>query len=480
MPSTLLETPASLGQLPLADKVILMLDWVESVLHMDRNEAASVVRWHRFALDAAALINRGGGCVVKSLGDGLLAVFDDALASAVAAQGLHALAADCTASHPDAAPLHLRIGLNKSWVYACEFDVFGKGVNLTARLLTLAGPGETIVSRAVRDSITARIDIEIEDLGDCQVKHIANPVRAYRLGGAGARPAVSTSADDASLRPSIAVKPFVARSVGQEPVAIGALISDAVTAEFARIPEIRVLPAARPTAQPGRHGVVEPAAQVAAYLLCGSYLAVGNKVMLTAELADTRKGELVWVERMVGELADLCALKSHLANSLATAAMRALIDAEVRDLRIRPLPRLQSASILLGGIALMHKASLPEFDLSRHALETVVERHSQMATPRAWLAMWHVIRVVRGWSTHPAQDAQASQAQVRRALAMDPDHPMALGIDAYVRCQDQDALVDARARMAQSLELESLRPQSWLQQGVWSNIGLLEPHSTTV
>ena len=71
-----------------------------------------------------------------------------------------------------------------------SFDVYGHGVNLAARLTTLAGPDEIVVSADVRDQLTPALDAEIEDLGECYVKHVEQPVRAFRVGAPGEQPVI--------------------------------------------------------------------------------------------------------------------------------------------------------------------------------------------------------------------------------------------------------------------------------------------------
>src|SRR5262249_44053412 len=86
-------------------------------------------------------------------------------------------------------------------------DIYGDGVNIAARLESIADPGAIFLSRAVRDSVRDRLEVVLEDLGERSVKNIARPVRVFRIGHAeGARPEPRpASVPD---KPSIAVLPF--------------------------------------------------------------------------------------------------------------------------------------------------------------------------------------------------------------------------------------------------------------------------------
>ena len=94
------------------------------------------------------------------------------------------------AGRPADRQIMLRTGMEVSDVIVEANDVFGRGVNLAARLMSLAGPGEIVVSQHVRDGLTASLDADIEDLGDCYVRGIPQPVRAYRVGPPGPQPMV--------------------------------------------------------------------------------------------------------------------------------------------------------------------------------------------------------------------------------------------------------------------------------------------------
>ena len=108
--------------------------------------------------------------------------------------------------------MHLRIGVHVADFVADEQDIYGTDVNMTARIATLAGPGEIVVSAEVRDRLTAGLDADVEDLGECHLKHVEKPVRAYRVGPPGHAPVIQPgNAVRLDLRPTIAVIPFAMR-----------------------------------------------------------------------------------------------------------------------------------------------------------------------------------------------------------------------------------------------------------------------------
>src|SRR6266702_2950889 len=147
------------------------------------------------------------GRVVKNTGDGMLVEFSsvvDALRCAVEVQrGMAARNSDV----PQHKRIECRVGINVGDVIIEENDIYGDGVNIAARLETLALPGGICVSARVQEDARSKLDLAFEDAGEHQLKNIAWPVRVYRvrLEGVADKPLPALALPD---KPSIAVLPF--------------------------------------------------------------------------------------------------------------------------------------------------------------------------------------------------------------------------------------------------------------------------------
>jgi adenylate cyclase len=157
------------------------------------------------------LIAEHHGRVVKLMGDGLLVEFAsvvDALTCAVAWQNDVTEREEATEADKR---LQFRIGVNLGDVIVEGDDIHGDGVNVAARLEGLAEPGGIYLSDDVYRQVRGKVEAEFEDLGELELKNVAEPVRVYRVSS---EPSVSAAAipkaDAATLpnRPSIAVLPF--------------------------------------------------------------------------------------------------------------------------------------------------------------------------------------------------------------------------------------------------------------------------------
>lgn len=458
---------------PQFTKVVMVLDVVESVRLMERDERGFVQRWHSFVEQACHLLPEHRGRMHKSLGDGLMLEFEDARGAVSGAFALQRLCRDSNASLPANQHMQLRVGAHLSNFVADQFDIYGTDVNLTARIATLAGAGEVVVTTAILDRLTPGLDAEVEDMGECHLKHVHEPIRAYRVYPPGQEPEVlSTKAAALDLRPSIAVIPFELRGNDPEHFVIGELVADGIISQLSRSPQLRVISRLSTTVFRGRQailGAVDTHLD-AGFVLSGSYITSGSRVLLMAELADVRRGEIVWAERVSGDVMDLLQPQSEMLALLAGNASKALVDAQVGHSLSQPLPRLDSNALMLSGIALMHRSSIREFERSREVLAALVDRHNRSAGPRAWLAKWHVLRIVRGLSDNAEKEARIALDHTRRALDLEPNHALTLSIEGLAYSQVLGEYSLAEQQFAQAIASNPNESMAWLFKSVLSTM----------
>ena len=123
-----------------------------------------------------------GGRVIDMAGDSVLAVFDTAAGAVNAALAVQRKIAINGASTPQIRRMQFRIGIHVGDVIEkADGTVYGDGVNIAARLEGLAEPGGLAVSQAVHGMVSRRVNAVFDDIGEQPFKHIAQPVRAYRL-----------------------------------------------------------------------------------------------------------------------------------------------------------------------------------------------------------------------------------------------------------------------------------------------------------
>ena len=156
----------------------------------------------------APIIGRHRGQIVKTTGDGVLAEFASVVDCVRCAVDLQK-----TGSAPDSGHLSYRMGINVGDIIVEANDIYGDGVNIAERLQGLAEPGGIALSGDAYRQVVGKLDTSFEDLGECPVKNIAEPMRVFRIvpkdtGTDPVRPGVSRARAAPAVVPSIAVLPF--------------------------------------------------------------------------------------------------------------------------------------------------------------------------------------------------------------------------------------------------------------------------------
>ena len=451
-------------------RVIVVVDVVESVRLMQANEADVIDRWRRFVNEVRTqVLPLHGGRLVKSLGDGLLLEFESVPPAVTCARAMHGLMARGNVGRAHDSWMSLRIGAHLADVVADELDIYGSGVNLAARIATLAGPDETVVSCEVRDQLVPELDGDVEDLGGCYLKHWSEPVHAFRVRPLlpSTRPVVSR--DPAmSLEPMVAVIPFEGRSVAPSDEFVGELIADGVIARLSRSKSVRVISRLSTSVLRARARSTSELGSLlgATFVASGSYRIVGDHVVLMVELADARTQHVMWAESLTSRFRDVLQVESSLVDSVCTGIVDAITVGELRRAQSSPLPTIEGFSLQLAGIALIHRSSRKDFDRGREILEHLVDRYPRAPEPRAWLAKWYVLRVSMGFVENLAEEAERALEHTRRALDVSPECTLALAMEGFVYCHMFGDLNGADARLDQALELNPNESLAWLYRCV--------------
>jgi class 3 adenylate cyclase len=162
-------------------EVIVVLDVVESVRLMERDELGFIRRWRAFVRAAHDhIVPAWGGRIHKSMGDGLMLAFADATHAMLAAFELLQASRSWNEGVDPEHHMHLRIAAHVACFVADEFDIYGNDVNVAARLAGLAFPGEVVVTEALRTHLRQGV-LRTHDLGHYALRHVSQPVQVYRV-----------------------------------------------------------------------------------------------------------------------------------------------------------------------------------------------------------------------------------------------------------------------------------------------------------
>ena len=160
---------------------ILAADVVGYSAHMERDEAATLAALTRHRGIVDALIAHANGTIIGTAGDSVLAEFASVVDAVDCAAKIQQAIAEANTREPPDFRLVFRIGVNVGDVMVKDGDIYGDSVNIAARLEAMAEPGGICVSRSVRDHLRNKGVVVFEDMGEHNVKNIAQPVRAFRV-----------------------------------------------------------------------------------------------------------------------------------------------------------------------------------------------------------------------------------------------------------------------------------------------------------
>jgi adenylate cyclase len=406
---------------------ILAADMVGYSGLMEADEAGTLarLRTHRLELIDPA-IAKNNGRIIKTAGDGMLVEFQSVGNAVQCAVEIQRRMSRRNADVPPGRQIQFRIGINLGDVIFERDDIFGDGVNVAARLQTLAEPGGICVSRAVRDQIQVgdRFDVEFEDLGEQSVKNIVRPIRVFRVlleekAAAAAEPAPPTAT--VAAKPSIAVLPLANMSGDPEQEFFADGLTEDIITELSRFRELFVISRNSAFVYKGRATKIQDvAAELGVqYVVEGSVRKAGNRVRVTVQLIDAESDRHVWAERYDRDLEDIFAIQDEVTAAIV-ATLPGRVEAASHDRAKRKLTTNMAAyECVLAGKVLHHR-SMREANLeAQRLLDRAISLDPEYAHAHAWKACVLGQTWVHGWTTD--RDATWKQVveELQTALALD-------------------------------------------------------------
>jgi len=450
-------------------RVIVMQDVVESVLKMHSDEKGYISLWHEFLSWAVDSIQQHDGRLVKTLGDGVRAVFTDAAKAVSYSLKANAWSENRATLLDNDSQLQFRTGIHYCDVFMDGDDVYGNGVNLAARLAELGRPGDVILSAAVTEFVVDGLDGYIEDLGNCYLRHINEPVRSYRIS------AITKTASEQippekneSLSPLLAVLPFDYQGFSPGEERLGSILAERIIYQIANRAGLEVLSLLSTNAVSGRGLNCEALGQHlgANFIVSGSYRLVRGMVVAAVELVEATSARVLWTNQYQFEQDELLLIESSVITSIVVEVHDLLFKVSERKIREWPLRNIASHEILMGAVSTMHRAGSAEFDNAGKAFEHLVEQHRRNPIPHAWMANWHVLRVTRGIQKADSQLVPRALGETQRALDLDPMCSLALTMEGFIQCHMIKDLGKARDRYDQALQANPSESLAWLLRGV--------------
>jgi adenylate cyclase len=391
------------------------------------------------------------GRIVKTTGDGALIEFASAVDAIRCAMEIQRGMAERNAVIPEDRRIEFRIGINVGDVIIDEGDIYGDGVNIAARLESLASPGAICLSENAYTQIKGKLPLDVSDMRPQQLKNIAQPVRVFSVQIQNAPMHQTLSLPD---RPSIAVLPFqnMSGDPEQEYFADG-MVEDIITG-LSRIKWLFVIARNSSFTYKGRAIDVKQVGRELGvrYVLEGSVRKAGNRVRITGQLIEASTSAHLWADRFDGALEDVFELQDRVTSSVVAAIAPKVEQAEIERSKRKPTNNLDAYDYYLRGVEGIHSQTRESTSDALRLFHKAFELDPGFASAYAMAAFCYSQRKAFGWVTNRSQDIAEAAPLARRALELTRDDALAISrvglVLAYVvEDFDAGALFIERARV---------------------------------
>jgi TolB-like protein/class 3 adenylate cyclase len=403
---------------------------------MGLDEAGTLARLkaRREIMDRLIAAHRGR--VFNTAGDSVVADFVSAVDAVQCAVAVQEALAKENAGMAESEAMRFRIGIHVGDVIVEGTNLFGDAVNIAARLEAVAEAGGICVSATVRDQIGSKLPVGFIDLGEQQVKNIAQPIRAYRIRGKSTATEGAIVAPPLALpdKPSIAVLPFQNMSGDPEQEYFVDGMVEEITTALSRIRWLFVIARNSSFTYKGRPVDVKQVGRELGvrYVLEGAVRKAGTRVRITGQLIDAVTGTHLWADRFDGSLEDVFELQDKVAVSVAGVIEPALQAAEMRRSAARPTTDLGAYDLYLRALVAFLPITKERIMEALGLLEQAIAIDRRYAPALSWAALCNAYFVRDGWAEEPATSHCKGIDLARQALQLAPNDPRILADAALV------------------------------------------------
>ena len=404
---------------------ILSADVKEYSRLMSQDERGTIRTLTAYKEAMSMLIQEYKGRVVDSPGDNLLAEFGSVVDAVNCAVEIQRELAERNAELPPAREMEFRVGINVGDIVEEEKRICGDGVNIAARVESLAEGGGICISGNVHEQVKNRIGLEYEYLGEQAVKNIPEPVHVYRVlsfpGAAAHRvvkarktegmkwrktalaialvlvvgaaavavwnfflrptpPAVEPASVEKMAfplpdKPSIAVLPFVNMSEDPKQEYFSDGITEDLITDLSGISGVFVIARNSTFAYKGKAVKIQQVAEELGvrYVLEGSVRKADNRVRINAQLVDATTGRHLWAKRYDGKLDDIFDLQDEITRKIVTALAVKLTTDEKEEVSRKYTDNPAAYDVLLKGMEHYYRFTAEDFAEAATYFEKAIE-----------------------------------------------------------------------------------------------------------
>jgi len=441
------------------------------------------------------LIQQHRGRVVNAPGDALLAEFESVVDAVKSAAEIQRELTKRNTELPTDRRMEYRIGINLGDVMIDGDSIYGDGVNIAARMESLADGGGICISGTAFDQVRNKLEVGYEYLGEQTVKNITLPVRVYKvlmepesagkvIGEKKTKPSPwqrpvtalvialiviaaaiaiwkfyirpSPPVEVASKekmafplpdKPSIAVLPFTNMSGDSKEDYFSDGITEEIITALSKVPRLFVIARNSTFTYKGTAVKVKQVSEELGvrYVLEGSVRKAGDKVRVTAQLIDALMGHHLWAERYDRNLKDIFALQDEITMKIITAVQVELTAGERANVAAKGTKNLEAFMKYMQAIENLTRQTKEGNVAGCKLAEEVITLDSKYSKGYIALAQTHLVDIMIGTTDSPEQSLAKASELLKKAIVLDasePDGHSNLGIVYLMMRQYEKALAE--------------------------------------
>jgi adenylate cyclase len=381
------------------------------------------------------IIGEHRGRIANTAGDSVLAEFGSAVEAVQCAVKAQTALAEANADVAPDRRISFRIGVHIGDVMVRAGDLFGDGVNIAARLQSIAKPGTVCISGATYDQVRKVLPMTFVDLGVQPVKNIQEPVRAYQVSApdetqqaAPERVAEAESPPPMPDKPSIAVLPFQNMSGDPEQEYFADGMVEEITTALSRFKWLFVIARNSSFTFKGKAVDVKEVGRRLGvrYVLEGSVRKAAGKVRITGQLIDAVTGAHIWADRFERDLTDVFALQDEVTVAVVSAIQPKLLQTEIAIATRRRPENLTAYDFFLRAMQRHYLTTREGLAEALRLAHRALELDPRFGLVAALAGVCHMQNVLWGYAIDPQFERKEAVRLLRLALSIDDSDPETL------------------------------------------------------
>lgn len=373
---------------------ILATDCVGFSSHMEKDEEKTLENLKACRSLIDPVIEEYGGKIFYTAGDSVIAEFSSPVSCVKAAANFQKAIDSRNENAEDDSKLVWRVGIHMDDVIVEGDNIYGSGVNIAARLEAACTPGQILMSTTVKDQVSNKIEIKIEDAGTKALKNISDSYQTYGISPTGEKivktdgKSYAEKKETTNYKPKLAVMPFSNMNNDEDGgYLVDGVVEDLIT-EFSMIRELELV--SRQSCFDFRESDMELQEFCKKfdvdYIVSGNIRSSGKRVRISVELSDAKNENQIWSQKFDKILEDIFDVQDEIVRQISKNLLGEIELSSLERAQRKPTENLTSYELLLKGKVLHHKIEKEALTNALSTFDNAIKADSDNGQAYAWKA----------------------------------------------------------------------------------------------